>query len=238
MTDLWTEDNAAQYVIAVMRVLLRYVLKDDRHALVGIAHGEANGLTSPSQAQYDLGFAHALRKTLGLAGVPASELTDNALLESQAVQQSQTPLSVVTDKAPPAAAPPRDPNDRSGWSVEDWQNAGISFRPAAMRIAPELQRVLRRPTADDLEAHRRTTPPDYTKGTDEAPWGVRATLMAKWAWAGAFNGAKLSTSKADELAHVLSYLYYAGVLKEGSVLPVGSGRKRDVRSKKQKGFGT
>lgn len=226
----WTEDNAAQFVIAVMRVLLRYVvLKDERQSVVAAAHNEAEKAKTVNQPQYDLAFAAALRKLLLKAQVPASELSDEALLDSQAPQAAQ-PVSVATDNVPPAAAPPRDPNDRSKWTVADWQAAGISFRPTAFRVAPELTKVLQKPVEGP---HHRLTPPEWTKGTEEPPWGVRAIAMAKWAHSMIYPG-NLSQQRADEIAQVLSYLYYAGVLKEGSILPVGAGRNRIVRPVKEK----
>ena len=227
---LWTEDNAAQFVIAVMRVLLRYVvLKDERQAIVAAAHTEAEKAKTANQPQYDLAFASALRKLLLKAQVPASELSDEALLDSQAPQAAQA-VSVATEEPPPAGVPPRNPNDRSKWTVADWQAAGIAFKPTAFRVAPELTTVLQKP---EERPHRRMTPPEWTKGTEEAPWGVRAILMAKWAHSMIYPG-NLSQQRADEIAQVLSYLYYAGVLKEGSILPVGAGRNRMVRPVKEK----
>lgn len=226
----WTEDNAAQFVIAVMRVLLRYVvLKDDRQTIVASAHTEAERAKTSTQAQYDLAFASALRQLLLKAQVPPTELLDETLIESQAPQAQA--ISVATDEAPPAPAPPRDPNDRSKWTVADWQAAGISFRPAAFHVVPELTKTLEKP---EPTQHHRTTPPDYANGTEEPPWGVRAVVMAKWVHK-LVHPTLLSQQKADDLAHILSYLYYAGVMKEGSILPIGAGWNRAVRPVKQKG---
>ena len=229
--NFWTEDNAAQFVIAVMRVLLRYVvLKDERQAIVAAAHTEAEKAKTVNQPQYDLAFAAALRKFLLKAQVPASELSDEALLDSQAPQAQATAPVATTEERPPAAAPPRDPNDRRGWTVADWQAAGIAFKPTAFRVAPELTKVLQKPEKGE---HHRLTPPDWTRGTEEPPWGVGAVAMVKWAHK-MVHPTVLSQQRATELAQVLSYLYYAGVLKEGSILPIGAGRNRLVSPTKQK----
>jgi len=229
----WSEDNAAKFVIAVMRILLRYVaLKEDRGNIVAAAHTEAEKAKTVTQAQYDLAFATALRTLLLKAQVPAQELTDEALLDSQAPQAQR--LSVATDEvpaAPPAAAPPRDPNDRSKWTVADWQAAGISFRPAAFHVAPELTRTLQKP---ELEKRHRRSQGDYTNGAEEAPWGLRAVVLAKWVLEKHPSG-PLTQQTVGNLAEVLSYLYYAGLMKEGSIMPLGQGHQRVVRPKKQKG---
>lgn len=229
--NFWTEENAAQFVIAVMRVLMRYVvLKDDRSRIITNAHSQAEIAKTLNQAQYDLAFASSLRDGLLSVGIPKTELEDGALLDSLTIR-TFAPEPVATEgpqaaPAPAKAAKPADPNDRSHWTVEDWQAAGISFRPAAVPVASSLPK-LHKPTPEEMGPHHRTTPPDYLGHVEEPPWGARALVMTQWAWSAVWPH-KLSKQRADEIAHLLSYLYFAGVLREGSILPHGHSHSRDV----------
>lgn len=224
---MWTEENSQQYVIAVLRVLNKHV-EDElwRKTFTHSAHTKAQKALTRNQAQYDLAFANALRDEMAnedICGVPLEALTDNALF---AMLQAPLPALQPSVATAEPVEQPKPADDRSNWTVEDWERSGVQFRPAATRVANILQQP--------VEDRTRRAKPTYANNLPEAPWGSRAVAMVKWAWIQAFPSERLGGNRADEIAHILSVLYHAGILKEGSITPVGMGRAKIVRGKPTK----
>ena len=212
--SFWNEDNASAYVIAVMRLLFK-ACPLDRKDFVSEAHSKAEKAKTLNQPQYDLAFGRALIELLVASGrVSYEEVTDEAL-------QGIKPVATIS-KSEPVKNPEKPAFE------------GPSFKPATARIEPLAGTTLQLP-----ELRLRKSPhaaPTYSRcEDDEAPWGVSARSLASWAWA-KLGERKMSKSKANEIAQVLSVLYYAGLIKEGALTPIGMVRRKQTRAPKVKGL--
>lgn len=119
-------------------------------------------------------------------------------------------------------------------TVEEWQAEGVRFRPAVARVAlPKDEPQDNTPRARHLEHAQALHEAVVATGEGEhAPWGQSAAAMAEWAWQVA-TGRKISVSQRTALADVLTVLYHAGIMPEGSIIPVGFWHKGHVRGAKR-----
>ena len=217
--SLFNLDNSSAYVVAAMRLLFK-AYPDCRKDLVSEAHNIAEQAKTITQPQYDLAFGKALCDVMVAKGrVTKEQVTDEALIvlpEIVATDVAEAPKPVVTGKM-----------------LLDGEWKGPRFNPASTKLEQPKTAVLQAP-----EAFQKQNPhllPTYATCEDGLPWGVPARTMAAWAWS-KLGERKASNSKACELAKVLSVLYYAGLIKEGAMTPIGMVRRKQVRAQKLKGL--
>jgi hypothetical protein len=219
---VWTEENSKDYVVAAIKYGEKLVAnKSDFKNFMAKAHDFAAQAKAKNQPQYDLAFAKNLLILLGVENPETWEPTCSCDWEIPPL-----PLPQVSVATAEPVEQPKPADDRSNWTVEDWERSGVQFRPAATRVVNILQQP--------VEDRTRRAKPTYANNLPEAPWGSRAVAMVKWAWIQAFPSERLGGNRADEIAHILSVLYHAGILKEGSITPVGMGRAKIVRGKPTK----
>ena len=222
--SFWNEENAQQLVINLISLITkRYPEEMVRKAVLGQLHSVAEKAKARTQPQYDLAF--------GLAALKFFSLPEDwqPTYEPQPKQERAVDVRAQAPQLPPEpVATTTDPNDRSKWTVEDWEREGVQFRPATFLLTPNLgQQTLQQPSKD---RDRTSEPPTFATRFEEAPWGLSARKLASWAWAQCNDGQVLSNGKREDIAKVLSVLYYSGAIKEGALVPIGMGRKSQVRA--------
>ncbi len=120
-------------------------------------------------------------------------------------------------------------------TIEEWEAEGLRFRPAVSTVvlAPVQEPQDNTPKRRSLE-HAMAIERESVATRENAPWGKSAAKMAEWAWEIA-TGRKMPVNQRTVVADILSVLHHAGILPEGSIIPVGFGHKADVRgTRKQK----
>lgn len=224
-----------------MKLLMRVCPSPSRSWFVSTAHINAAKIPSNGQDEYDLIFGDYLLKLLWSQHlVTAEEIEPNAMWAT--ANAPATPI--VATKAPPlpkvetperVKAPAVDPNDRSNWTVEQWEAEGVKFKPAAARIESDGVSILQRPV--DMP-HTGLRPRSMSKArpieqladqlADTYPWGASAVPVAKWAWEAAGLPGKPNFTRQIEISRVLTVLYHAGVIQQNALVPVGMGQKKSV----------
>lgn len=228
----WKVENSEKLVVLCMSALGHFVDYELNSTCMERAHAYAANTGVVKQEEYAFHFAEALHKqVLELSKKSREEI--NAWMEAR--ERHQQALSVATESTPATlpeakkvfASSPR-------MTVEDWEKAGVKFKPVAGRGLGAL--------FGSVEPSRRPHPLALAEGrqraaeqANDAPWGGNAARVAEWAWKLCNNGARPSLTQRNMVAQVLSALHYAGFMRDGALIPVGYGRKATVRLRKPGG---
>ena len=224
----WTEENSEKLVVLCMSALGKFVPAALHSECMEKAHAAAEETCASKQEEYALRFAKKLYTSL-LERAGADVLT--AWMEARSRHQEAIDKSVATEKVPASAKAPvlaAAPK----MSVEDWEKSGLRFRPVAARgVAALFARP--EPSKRGSPMAHAASRENLALAAEDAPWGSNAGRVAEWAWRLCNNGQKPSVLQRGNIAQVLSALYYAGFLKEGSIIPVGYGHKARVAGRKK-----
>ena len=235
--DVWTPENSQQLVQKYMRVCGYLCSGKTKHEeAMSAGHTYAGQQNTKTQEDYAVEFAKGLK---AYAIQHFGEYAVNTYLQSWH-KPTADPIAAA------AKLPSRQKlyeNDTTGKSqpttathktVEEWQAEGLRFRPAVARVAlPKDEPQDNTPRARHLEHAQALHEAVVATGEGErAPWGQSAAAMAEWAWQVA-TGRKISVSQRTALADVLTVLYHAGIMPEGSIIPVGFWHKGHVRGAKR-----
>lgn len=221
--EVWSTENAHLFVQKYMRVCNVLGESDgSKQDLLELAHRYAEEQQTSSQEQYALEFAKELKivmiKRFGQQAVDhLAEQANQPIPTAKAVRETATAVQAKPSK-----------------TVEEWQAEGVRFRPAVARVAlPKDEPQDNTPRARHLEHAQALHEAVVATGEGEhAPWGQSAAAMAEWAWQVA-TGRKISVGQRTALADVLTVLYHAGIMPEGSIIPVGFWHKGHVRGAKR-----
>ncbi len=220
--DVWTPENSQQLVQKYMRVC-GYLCSDKvKHdEALSVAHAYAGQQNTKTQEEYALEFAKGLK--IAMIKRFGQHAVDN-YIESWREQSAQTYVATATFVA---ASKPLAKEAKK--TVEEWEAEGLRFRPAVSRVvlAPIEEPQDNTPRRRSLE-HAIAVERESVATRENAPWGKSAAKMAEWAWEIA-TGRKMPVNQRTVVADILSVLHHAGILVEGSIIPVGYGHKADVR---------
>jgi len=207
--------NTQAGVVEAMRLLRKRTFsKEEFDGYLAQAHAAAEAkATGLNQADYEIAF------TLALNNITATLAVTPEDLGLPPTPEPKRPLFVATEVTEGTAkGAPR--------TVEDWEKLGLRFSPAFVPVLGCVQR-LQRP--DDTRKDRRGAVQWELAEKLEPPWGCGAKRLAAWAWQQCGGTSSLSSSKIEDMAKVLSILYYAGVMRDGAFTPLGRGKCKIVR---------
>lgn len=226
--EVWSIENAQQLVQKYMRVcrgMCDYT--NERDEVVEAAHIYAEQQRTSTQEEYAVAFAKGLYEyAVKLFGEQAVKTYIACLHQEEA--RNYVAANTPQVKNNPLLRPAQK-------TVEEWEAEGLRFRPAVSTVvlAPVQEPQDHTPKRRSLE-HAMAIERESVATRENAPWGKSAAKMAEWAWEIA-TGRKISVNQRTVIADVLSVLHHAGILPEGSIIPVGFGHKADVRgTRKQK----
>lgn len=242
--SVWNEENAKDFVVAVMRILLRWLpLEHERRPLIKQAHSVAEKGRTSTQPQYDLAFGNALReilKTDRFMGLGQHLLEDQYLLHPPLIPTS---VPVATEKPITAAKVFATPK-ATAYEGPAFDIPGVALLPGTVKPAapkplekPDLtaksRPVLEQSPSKVSRKHAKKNPggraiiyhaPDQIP---MAPWGLPAVELCEWAWRliEADDHSKMSMNQLYNCAKILSVLVYAGVVPPNSIIPMGMTNK-------------
>ena len=226
--DVWIPENA-QELVAKYVGFCKLLFTNYSDKIVA-AHDSVDKSKATDQDAYALEFACALKNIL-LAEYAGDTIALEAAVIAARMVGSPPPRQPLVQadtqsKTRPLVSPTK--------TVEEWEREGLRFRPAVARVAlPKDEPQDNTPRARHLEHAQALHEAVVATGEGEhAPWGQSAAAMAEWAWQVA-TGRKISVSQRTALADVLTVLYHAGIMPEGSIIPVGFWHKGHVRGAKR-----
>lgn len=225
--DVWTPENSQQLVQKYMRVCGYLCSDKTKHEeALATGHAYAGQQNTKTQEEYAVEFAKGLK---AYAVQHFGEYAVDNYIKSWQEQSAHTYVAAAT-----FVAANKTLIKEAKKTVEDWEREGLRFRPAVARVAlPKDEPQDNTPRARHLEHAQALHEAVVATGEGEhAPWGQSAAAMAEWAWQVA-TGRKISVSQRTALADVLTVLYHAGIMPEGSIIPVGFWHKGHVRGAKR-----
>ncbi len=226
--DVWTPENSQQLVQKYMRVCGYLCSDKTKHEeALAAGHAYAGQQNTKTQEDYAVEFAKGLK---AYAVQHFGEYAVDNYIKSWQEQSAKTYVAAAT-----FVAANKTLIKEAKKTVEEWEAEGLRFRPAVSTavLAPVQEPQDNTPKRRSLE-HAMAIEREAVATRENAPWGKSAAKMAEWAWEIA-TGRKISVNQRTVIADVLSVLHHAGILPEGSIIPVGFGHKADVRgTRKQK----
>ena len=225
--DVWTPENSQQLVQKYMRVCGYLCSDKTKHEeALATGHAYAGQQNTKTQEDYAVEFAKGLK---AYAVQHFGEYAVANYIKSWQEQSAKTYVAAAT-----FVAANKTLIKEAKKTVEEWQAEGLRFRPAVARVAlPKDEPQDNTPRARHLEHAQALHEAVVATGEGEhAPWGQSAAAMAEWAWQVA-TGRKISVGQRTALADVLTVLYHAGIMPEGSIIPVGFWHKGHVRGAKR-----